>query len=120
MSTTDPVTLATLHGGAAGELFQRELARALDNIADPNTPAKAKRTITLQVAIVPDEDRAVGDVVLTVVSKLPGPKAAATRLFFGRRGGKVVAIEADPKQPGLFDEKAPNGGGKITPLHEAK
>ncbi len=41
----EPLTLATICGGAAFEVFQRELAEVLENIADVNTKTNKVRKI---------------------------------------------------------------------------
>lgn len=46
-----PVTLVSIGGGAAVELFDIELERVLANIKDVNTDPKTRRRITLVVDI---------------------------------------------------------------------
>lgn len=101
------VTLDTIGGGALVELFENELGRVLENIQDPNTDAKARRTITVKVAFAPNENRDVTDVNLTCSSKLAGIKTVVTRLFVGKVKGQLVAIENDPRQGALFDQPRP-------------
>jgi len=100
------VTLTSLADGAALELFQSELDRVLRNIQDPNTDSTVVRKVTLEVTFHPDEQREVGDVRVKASAKLAGLKGARTRVFFGRHKGQLVATEYNPKQAGLFDEKA--------------
>lgn len=100
------VTLDTIGQGALVELFDAELARVLDNIQDPNTDAKMKRTITVKVTFAPNENRDVTDVNLTCGSKLAGIKTVSTRLFVGKSKGKLIAVENDPRQTTLFDQQA--------------
>lgn len=101
------VTLENLGGGAASELFQHELGRVIQNILDPNSPAKAKRTITLKVSITPDDKRELGDVRITCEAKIPSGSGASTHVYFGRSLGRGVAVENDPKQSSLFDQGPP-------------
>jgi hypothetical protein len=56
-STMHEVSLVTIGGGAAVELFDDALKEALRNIADPNTEAKTPRDIVLKVRIRPSESR---------------------------------------------------------------
>lgn len=98
------VTLDTIGNAALVELFDAELARVLDNIQDPNTDAKTKRTITVKVSFSPNENRDIADVNLTCGSKLAGIKTVATRLFVGRHRGKLIAVENNPQQSTLFDQ----------------
>lgn len=99
------VTLNNIADGAALELFQSELDAVLRNIQDPNTDAKQKRVIVLEVTFLPDEEREVGEVRVKVSAKLAGLRGAKTRVFFGRHRGQLVATEYNPKQAGLFDDK---------------
>lgn len=117
MNETPPVSLATIAAGGAGELWQRELADVLKNIADVNTDAKSKRVITLAVTIVPNEERTIGDAVVSITSKVAPVKRLKTILYMGRRDGRLVAVESNPKQQSMFDERPPGpvampAGGK--------
>lgn len=100
------VTLATLGQGAAGELFEKELSEVLKNIADVNTDPKAKREVLIRVSITPNDEREIGDTVVAVTSKLAPVKRVKTVLFLGRRQGRLVAVESNPKQM-TFDQGAP-------------
>lgn len=96
-------TLHTIGGGALTELFAVELAKVLANIADINTDPEAKRKITIEVTFAPADTRDTADVALKCVSKLVGIKTVSTQVFIGKLGGKLVAVEHDPRQAGLFD-----------------
>ena len=63
------VSLSNLCGGAIEEVFQREFAEVLANIADINTDAEAKRKITLEFTIQPFEDRSGAQVTFACKSK---------------------------------------------------
>lgn len=41
--------LSDINGGAVDEIFARNLAQVISNIADPATDAKAKRSIKLPI-----------------------------------------------------------------------
>lgn len=101
------VTLDTIGGGALTELFGAELARILENITDPNTDAKAKRTVTITVSFKPNRDRDIADVELKCASKLAGIMTVGTQLFMGKHQGKLIAVESDPRQSDLFDQATP-------------
>ena len=100
------VTLNTIGGGALAELFARELATVLANIADINTDAKAKRKITLDVIFAPGEKRDTADVSLKCKATLAGINTVKSHLFMGKHNGKLVAVENDPRQGGLFDPES--------------
>ena len=101
------VTLSTLAKGAVPELFQEELRKVLENIADVNTDAERKREIVIRVSIVPGPERETGQVDVAISSKLAGVKKASSVIFMGRHHNEPVALESDPKQRGLFEERAP-------------
>jgi hypothetical protein len=101
---TSTVSLATIGGGALGELFDAELGRILSNISDPNTSATQKRAMTITLNFKPGRERDVAEVSLKCESKLAGIQTVQTQLFLGKMGGKYVAVENDPRQSKLFDE----------------
>lgn len=110
----DIVSLTSLKGGVAVELFDYELHRVLENIADDNTEPDEVREITLKVAFKPDEDRqAVAMQIKCKANKLAGPKQQGSVAYVGRRHGAVVAVEYDPRQVDIFD---PDAGADITPI----
>lgn len=101
------VTLDTIGGGALTELFQAELNRVLQNIADPNTDTGTKRVITVTVKFKPNRDRDVADVEIACGSKLAGIMTVSTQVFMGKHQGKLIAVENDPRQTSLFDAERP-------------
>lgn len=110
------ITLGNVAGGAAGELFDREFRRALDNIHDPNTNPKQKRKITLEFVITPSEDLEEAVIVVRAKSSLAEIKPASSTVFMGRRNGRVVAVAYDPRYAGtIFGDEEDE---KVLPLHE--
>lgn len=108
------VSLETLGNGAAVELFNEELRKVMDNIADPNTAQKASRMITLKVKITPNEERNGAAVEIAASSHLVANKPYGTYFFVGSDGAKVRAYENNPKQPELpgMDKIIDMGGRK--------
>jgi hypothetical protein len=51
----EKLTLATICGGAVQEKVDRALERVAENILDPNTDPRKKRSITLKITFKPDE-----------------------------------------------------------------
>ncbi|MGH9728456.1 MAG: hypothetical protein ACRD4V_07680 [Candidatus Acidiferrales bacterium] len=99
------VSLSNLCGGAIEEVFQREFASVLQNIADVNTDAEAKRKITLEFTIAPFEDRSGAQVTFACKSKTVPVEAVKGTVFLQRRGLVMVAVPHDPKQIRMFDGK---------------
>lgn len=92
------ITLSNIGGGAAVEKFEDEFRKVIANIMDPNTPASAKREVTIKVSIKPSVDRAFGPVTVSASSKLAPVRGYSTVAHFGMDGDEPVAFEDDPKQ----------------------
>lgn len=105
MNEVRHLTLAGLADGTAAELWQAALTRVLENIEDPNTDHKAKRTIALTFTFTADEERRVGQVEIACATKLAGVKGLRVPVYFGRHHGVLAAVEA-PQQKDLFTQPA--------------
>jgi hypothetical protein len=102
MNEDSHVSLISLSNGAGVEMFNRELEKVLENICDPNTKATAAREITLKVTFKPNEDREVGVVDISSSAKLAPVKSVGTMVYIGKKSGRFVATENNPRQP-AFD-----------------
>lgn len=105
MTTEQKVSLETIGGKAAGELFDAELNRVLQNIADPNTDSKSKRVITLTFTFKPGKERNTAKVETKCRATLAGINTVESDLFIGMSKGKLIAVENDPRQGQLFDQQ---------------
>jgi hypothetical protein len=112
------VNLETLAQGGAVELFNEELTNVIANILDPNTKAESVRSVTLKVEIKPTESRSMGNVSVSVQSKLAPPKGTSTVLYFGKKSGKAVATERDPNQ--LSFDDLTKAGPQAVPINQKK
>jgi hypothetical protein len=92
------VTLAALGGGAVEERFARERDALLENLRDPNTSAKAKRSITVVITFEPREDRQFTAITAQVTSKLAPDVPVAAFAVIGKKDGVVIATEARPRK----------------------
>jgi hypothetical protein len=88
------IDLNTFADGALVERTNVELQKILENIADPNTDPKKKRTLTITISLAADDNR---DVVLTSVvakSKLAPAKDIQAKLIMDLdNNGKVTGAE---------------------------
>lgn len=100
----EAVSLDRLNGGQVVALFDRELSDVLKNIADENTPAKATRSITIQINIKPEEERESAVIEVSAKSKLAAVKPSKSFAVFGFDGNKVTAYQTDVKQLKLGEE----------------
>lgn len=94
-----PLTLETLCDGGAVERLRQEIQKALENINDPNTPAKKARTVKLAMKIKPNEQRNMAEVMVETSSTLCAPQPLETSILIDQdREGNVVAAELAPGQ----------------------
>lgn len=112
------LTLATVAGGAAIELFEHALPQILANMRDPNTDAKEKRKITLEIAFTPHEsqgyrDEAAVDVKMKL--SLAGIRTARGVVFMGRENGELVARTYNVRQEELLEQAEKDGTLKRMP-----
>ncbi|MBU1699067.1 MAG: hypothetical protein KJ970_13320 [Candidatus Eisenbacteria bacterium] len=112
MSNPKEMSLVSLAAGAAGELFDYELANVLANIDDPNTKADAVRKITLEISIKPSKDREMAEILISCRPKLPVYQPATATIFMGRKAGKMLAFMRNPAQMDAFDSPTVIEGGK--------
>lgn len=89
--------------GAIMEQVDREVERVVNNILDPNTDPKKKRSLTLTFEFSPSADRTQVGLKAVAKSKLEPNNAIQTALSIGTMGGQVVAMEMIPQIPGQFD-----------------
>ena len=76
------LSINTLCGGAVQEKINRALRRVSDNILDPNTEAKKKRKIVLELTFEPNEDdREDVSVDASVTWKLAPEEKSHTQIF---------------------------------------
>lgn len=74
---TKDLSIETLCGGAVQERINRALRKVSDNILDPNTEAKKKRSISLTLTFIPNEtDREDCSVEANVSIKLAPEEVA--------------------------------------------
>lgn len=107
MSGDDCITLSSIGNGAAFELFQERLTEVLENIQDPNTDPDASRKIVLEFTFkMRDGSREMGGVTIKAKTSLAGTKPVGAVVYVGRKDGRVVADEHDPRQFGMFDDES--------------
>lgn len=97
-------------GGALAEKFNIALKEVLENIADPNTPYKNKRKLTIELDFVSDEDRELTLVEISTKTRLVQPKSVGTKILIDKDGsGGIIASEYNNQLKGqqhmLVDEE---------------
>lgn len=101
MEQIEVLSLATMKGGAIIERFDDELRKLVANIADPGTPATAKREVSLKFSVKPGKDRGMSSVLVSVTSKLAPGESMETNMFIAITRSGPVATEYNPHQPML-------------------
>ena len=98
----DKVSLINVRGGAAVDLFDRQLARVMQNIADPNTSTKAREIILkMQIAPINDDRSLVGYKIDVPPAKLCGQdpvEGHADLAICPRGGGHYAKIRPEQQQ----------------------
>src|SRR5690625_768609 len=102
MSKNIHLPLSELAHGAIQEKLDYELKKVFDNIHDPNTKAKEKRTITIKLEFAPDEIRQIVTVTSDFTTKLASVEGVTTTVLTGRdlTTGKIEAKELKSSIPG--------------------
>lgn len=83
------------------EVFDHELANLLENVADPNTKAEAKRKISLTFEFKPNAQRNACDVGFVVKSNLPGVETLKSSAFIAMEAGELGLFGVDTRQEEL-------------------
>ena|SRR5690625_1511918 len=109
MSKHIDLPLSDLAHGAIQEKLDGELVKVFNNIHDPNTKAKDKRTVTIKLEFTPDDNRQTIAVTSDFVTKLANVEGVSTTVLTGKdlATGKVEAKELKSKIPGqmYFDDE---------------
>lgn len=105
------VSLSNIANGAAVSHFDHNLKKILENIKDPNTSAKAARSITLKVDFKPYPDRNGSEVSISVSSRLAPVSSVNSTVFVGASEDGYKAYSNDTRQQALpletVEEKKP-------------
>lgn len=91
----DLLSLQNLAGGALQEKANAAFWKVLENMQDPNTPWKNKRSTSIKIAFIQNEDRDDMAVEVSVDTKLAPVSPVLTRMAIGKdlRNGKTYAQE---------------------------
>lgn len=100
MDNTAKRSILQMARGAILERTDYEMTRVIENIADPNTAATAKRKLTLTLEFKPDDNRQTIMVACVAKSSLAPTNPVVTSLYLA--DGENV-VEMAPQLPGQMD-----------------
>ena len=107
--STEKLSLENIGGGVAKELFEREVDKVLENIADINTSAKEARSVNLKVTFRPNDARDAGMIEVKCTSSVAGTFASTTPIMIVRDNEKNTVYQNVVKQSEMnFSEKVVN------------
>jgi len=124
------VNLEEFAGGALQEKFDMAMGKVLENMQDPNTPWKNKRSITVKITFQQNEDRDDAQVDVSVEPKTAPVAPIATRMAIGKdlKTGETFAQEYGKQLRGQMSltvdpvtgEIKEESDGKVVDLRAAK
>lgn len=83
--------LSEIADGGLQEKFDRSLKKVIENIMNPNTEAKKKRKVTINISLTPSENRDTVSIDTEVKNTLVPENGVATTLLIGRDAKEEVA-----------------------------
>jgi hypothetical protein len=95
------VSLSNIANGHAVQIFDHNMRKVLENIKDPNTSAKAVRSITLKVDFMPYPDRNGSEVKISVSSRMAPVSSVNSTVFLGAGENGLQAYSNDTRQQAL-------------------
>lgn len=108
---SNEIRLAELADGAVTERFGIELQKVLANIADPNTDAKKKRSVSITLTLQGDDNRDVVLVDIATKVTLAPAKSVGTKFVIDKdRDGRVVGAEL---KSGMKDQMMMDADGDL-------
>lgn len=112
------VTQASMASIAMGEFLSHcdfQLQKAIENCLDPNTEAKAVRTINIKIQLKPNQNRSAAELMFSVDTKLPSDSVGIDQVFL-RSDGKGFVSKAEQ----LTFEQSLTDASKLVSMNGAK
>ena len=91
-------SITDLSSGVVNEQFKREWEKIMQNIADPSTDAKKKRKFTLEVEIIPNDDRSFAALSIKSKSSLAPVKSDDSAIFMELSNNGVIAMSPEKEE----------------------
>lgn len=99
----EPLNLGSISRGALLALFEANVLKVAQNIADTSTEAETTRTVTIKLKFKPDSDRRGIRVTATASCDLAAIAPHVSRAYIGKDDtGQAYLFDRDPRQDVLF------------------
>ena len=98
----EKLTMTSICGGAVQEKVDRALRAVADNILDPNTDPKKKRSITMKIVFQPNEDDREDVAVHVEVTKNLAPESGVKTQLFIAKDLDTGAMTVQEHQRGMI------------------
>ena len=108
------LNLETLANGGFTERVNQAMKEVMENIADPNTPWKTKRKVTIEMTFEAKEDRDITNIDIVAKTKLAPRESVHTKLLIDRNmDGEIIGAEFKKQVPGQTAIKVDTETGEI-------
>lgn len=111
MNQHEEASIINIDEGSALTKFDLELKKAIANCQDPNTDAKVVRKITLELKLIPDNERRKLSASFVVKSTLAPDSARSDQILVSQKGKAFVTRDHQMVFEGYED---------VTEIDEAK
>lgn len=108
------LNLETLANGAFAERVNQAIKEVMENIADPNTPWKTKRKVTIDMTFEAKEDRDIAQIDIVAKTKIAPRESIHTKILIDRNlDGEIIGAEFKKQLPGQQAIKVDTETGEI-------
>ncbi|MEY7998633.1 replication terminator protein [Clostridium sp. Mt-5] len=108
------LNLEKLAGGAFTERVNQAIQEVMENIADPNTPWKTKRKVTVTMIFEASKDRDITSVDIVSKPTLAPKEGVRTNIIIDKQlDGEIVAAEYKKQIPGQQAIKVDQETGEV-------
>lgn len=108
------LNLETLANGGFTERVNQAMREVMENIADPNTPWKTKRKVTITMTFEAKEDRDITNIDIVAKATLAPKESIHTKVLIDRNmDGEIIGAEFKKQIPGQQAIKVDPETGEI-------
>lgn len=101
------LSVENINGGRLASHINEHIKDVMEDVINPNKPAKARRELTIKIGFVPSKSRREAEIDYTVSAKLAGMEKEKSHCNVRKIGGKAFAsVEHIEQQDLTFDSDA--------------